>query len=37
LYQINAVAPSGIAAGSAVPLLVTAGGQSGPAVTIAVK
>ena len=37
LYQVNAVAPSGVAAGDAVPVVLTVDGQSSPPVTIAVR
>ena len=37
LYQIDAIVPAGITAGSQVPVVVSVGGQAGPAVTIAVK
>jgi uncharacterized protein (TIGR03437 family) len=37
LYQINATVPLGVTPGNAVPLVVTAGGQPGPSVTIAVR
>jgi adhesin/invasin len=37
LYQINAVMPAGVAPGSVVPLTVTAGGQTSPIVTLAVR
>jgi adhesin/invasin len=37
LYQINASVPSGVAPGNQVPVVVTIGGQTAPAATIAVK
>ncbi|HEV8145465.1 MAG TPA: hypothetical protein VGP79_03755, partial [Bryobacteraceae bacterium] len=37
LYQVNAVVPSGIAPGDAVPVVLTVGGQSSPVVTMAVR
>jgi uncharacterized protein (TIGR03437 family) len=37
LYQIDAVVPSGVAPGHAVPVVVSIGGQSSPAATIAVQ
>ncbi len=37
LYQVNATVPPGVAAGNAVPLVITVDGQSSPVVTIAVK
>jgi uncharacterized protein (TIGR03437 family) len=37
LYQINAVVPSGITTGDAVPVVISVAGQSSPAVTMAVK
>jgi adhesin/invasin len=37
LYQINAVVPSGIATGDAVPVVLSVAGQTSPAVTIAVR
>jgi uncharacterized protein (TIGR03437 family) len=37
LYQVNAVMPSGVAAGDAVPVVLTSAGQSSPPVTIAVR
>jgi uncharacterized protein (TIGR03437 family) len=37
LYQIDANVPSGITAGSQVPVVVSVGGQASPPVTIAVK
>jgi len=37
LYQVNAVVPSGIAAGDAVPVVITVAGQTSPAVTMAVR
>ena len=37
LYQINAMVPSGIATGDAVPVIVTVAGQTSPPVTIAVR
>jgi uncharacterized protein (TIGR03437 family) len=37
LYQINAIVPDGIARGNEVPLVVTAAGQAGPAVAVAVQ
>jgi len=36
LYQINAVVPAGVTAGSAVPVVVTVAAQTSPAATIAV-
>jgi adhesin/invasin len=37
LYQVNAVVPAGVAAGSQVPVVLTTGGLSSPPVTIAVR
>ncbi len=37
LYQVNAVVPSGIATGDAVPVVLSVAGQTSPAVTIAVR
>ena len=37
LYQVNAVVPSGITTGEAVPVVLSVAGQSSPPVTIAVK
>jgi uncharacterized protein (TIGR03437 family) len=37
LYQINAVVPSGITTGDAVPVVLSVAGQTSPAVTIAVR
>ncbi len=37
LYQINAVVPSGVTAGSNVPLVVSDGGASSPPVTVAIR
>jgi len=37
LYQVNAVVPSGIATGDAVPVVVSVAGQTSPPVAIAVK
>jgi uncharacterized protein (TIGR03437 family) len=37
LYQVNAVVPAGVAAGSSAPVVVTAGGFSSPPVTIAIQ
>jgi adhesin/invasin len=37
LYQINAVVPTGITTGDAVPVVLSAAGQTSPAVTIAVR
>jgi uncharacterized protein (TIGR03437 family) len=37
LYQIDAVVPAGVTPGNQVPLVVSVGGQTSPAVTIAVK
>jgi uncharacterized protein (TIGR03437 family) len=37
LYQINVQVPSGIGAGSAVPLILTQGANSSPPVTIATR
>jgi uncharacterized protein (TIGR03437 family) len=37
LYQVNAVVPSGITPGNAVPVVLTVDGQASPPVTIAVK
>jgi uncharacterized protein (TIGR03437 family) len=37
LYQVNAVMPSGVAAGDNVPVVMKAGDYEGPAVTIAVR
>ncbi len=37
VYQINAVVPAGVAAGDQVPVVIGISGQTGPAVTIAVK
>ena len=37
LYQINAVVPGGIQAGDSVPVTITAGGETSPPVTIAVR
>ena len=37
LYQINAVVPSGIAPGDAVPLTLSVSGQTGPQSLLAVR
>ena len=37
LYQVNAILPRGVDAGDAVPVIVTAGGISSPAVTIPMR
>jgi adhesin/invasin len=37
LYQINAVAPSGIVTGDLLPVVVSVAGQTSPAVTMAVR
>jgi len=37
LYQVNAVVPSGIAAGDTVPVVLSVAGQTSPAVTMAVR
>ena len=37
LYQVNAVVPSGIATGDAVPVVLSVAGQTSPSVTMAVK
>jgi adhesin/invasin len=37
LYQVNAVVPSGIATGDAVPVVVSVAGQDSPSVAIAVR
>jgi uncharacterized protein (TIGR03437 family) len=37
LYQVNAIVPSGVRAGSAVELVVVAGDLPSPPVTIGVK
>jgi uncharacterized protein (TIGR03437 family) len=37
LYQVNAVVPSGVTPGSAVPLTLSVAGQTSPPVTMAVK
>ena len=37
LYQVNAVVPDGVAAGSDVPVVLTVAGQSSPIVTMAVQ
>jgi adhesin/invasin len=37
LYQIDAVVPAGVTPGNQVPLVVSVGGQTSPAVTIAVQ
>jgi uncharacterized protein (TIGR03437 family) len=37
LYQVNAAVPAGVTPGSAVPVVVTAGGLTSPPVTIAVQ
>lgn len=37
LYQIGATVPSGVASGDAVPVQITVAGQTGPAVTMAIK
>jgi adhesin/invasin len=37
LYQVNAVLPSGIATGDAVPVLISVAGQTSPPATMAVK
>lgn len=37
LYQINTTVPAGVLAGNEVPVVVTAGGLSSPAVTMAVR
>ena len=37
LYQVNAVVPSGVQAGSAVPVVLSIAGQTSPPVTMAVR
>ena len=37
LYQINAVVPSGIVTGDAVPVVISVAGQTSPPVTMAVR
>jgi len=37
LYQVNAVVPAGLPSGAEVPVVLQVAGQTGPAVTIAVK
>lgn len=37
LYQLNLVVPAGVSAGTAVPLTVTSGGQTSPAVNLALR
>jgi uncharacterized protein (TIGR03437 family) len=37
LYQINAVVPSGIVTGDAVPVVLSIAGQTSPPVTMAVQ
>jgi uncharacterized protein (TIGR03437 family) len=37
LYQINLTIPAGVAAGDQVPIVISAGGQSGPAASISVR
>jgi uncharacterized protein (TIGR03437 family) len=37
LYQVNAVLPSGITPGDAVPVVLTVGGQISPVVTMAIR
>ena len=37
LYQVNAVVPTGVVAGSQVPVVITSAGQSSAPVTIAIK
>ncbi len=37
LYQVNAVVPTGVAAGSAVPVVLNIAGQTSPAVTMTVQ
>ena len=37
LYQINAIVPAGVTPGNEVPVLLNIAGQTGPAVTIAVR
>jgi uncharacterized protein (TIGR03437 family) len=37
LYQVNAIMPSGVAPGSAVPVTLSVGGQTSPVVTMAAK
>ncbi|MEP7365934.1 MAG: putative Ig domain-containing protein [Acidobacteriota bacterium] len=37
VYQLNGVIPDGVAPGNAVPVVVTAAGQSSPAVTMAIR
>jgi len=37
LYQVNAVVPSGITTGDAVPVVLSVAGQTSPPVTIAVR
>jgi uncharacterized protein (TIGR03437 family) len=37
LYQVNAVVPQGVTPGNTVPVVLSAVGQTGPAVTMAVK
>ena len=37
LYQVNAIVPAGIAPGDAVPLTLSAAGQTGPASLLSVR
>jgi uncharacterized protein (TIGR03437 family) len=37
LYQLNVVVPGGVAAGDAVPVVVSVAGQASPPVTLAVQ
>jgi uncharacterized protein (TIGR03437 family) len=37
LYQVNAIVPSGVTAGSSVPVVVTAAGASSAPVTVVIK
>jgi uncharacterized protein (TIGR03437 family) len=37
LYQVNVVVPSGIAPGTSVPVVITAGGFPSPPVTVAIQ
>jgi uncharacterized protein (TIGR03437 family) len=37
LYQVNALVPAGVAAGSAVPVVISMGGATSNTVTVAVQ
>ena len=37
LYQVNAIVPSNVPVGDSVPLVLTAGGEPGPSVSIAIR